>query len=73
VQGWDLHPSHLVSRYAAVYGWLLPPIEDAIARVHAWRERASTGGVLDEPATIASLTRFLAFAERSGAIDAPPA
>ena len=23
-QGWDLHPAHFVSRYAAVYGWLLP-------------------------------------------------
>lgn len=68
-QGWDLHPAHLVSRYAAVYGWLLPHLDDATARVRAWRERARPAGVLDEPATIASLLRYLRFAVSSGAVD----
>ena len=68
-QGWDLHPSHLVSRYAAVYGWLLPHLEDAVSRVGAWRAGAATRGVLDEPATIASLLRYLRFAVASGAAD----
>jgi hypothetical protein len=68
-QGWDLHPSHLASRYAAVYGWLLPHVRDAIERVAAWRDGASAGGVLDEPATITSLLRYLRFAVASGAVD----
>jgi citrate lyase beta subunit len=68
-QGWDLHPSHLVSRYAAVYGWLLPHLDDATARVGAWRAGAATEGVLDEPATIIGLLRYLRLAVSSGAVD----
>ena len=68
-QGWDLHPSHLVSRYAAVYGWLLPHLDDATARVGAWGAGAASEGVLDEPATVASLLRYLRLAVSSGAVD----
>jgi len=68
-QGWDLHPAHLVSRYAAVYGWLLPYLDDAASRVRAWRRRVEVHGVLDEPATVASLLRYLRFAVSSGAVD----
>jgi citrate lyase beta subunit len=68
-QGWDLHPAHLVSRYAAVYGWLLPHLDDAASRVRAWRRRVEAHGVLDEPATVASLLRYLRFAVSSGAVD----
>jgi citrate lyase beta subunit len=68
-QGWDLHPSHLVSRYAAVYGWLLPHLDDAIERVAAWREGEALEGVLDEPATVTSLVRYLRLAVSSGAVD----
>jgi citrate lyase beta subunit len=68
-QGWDLHPAHLVSRYAAVYGWLLPHLDDAMSRVRSWREQAEAAGVLDEPATVASLLRFLRLAVLSGASD----
>ena len=70
VQGWDLHPAHLVSRYAAVYGWLLPHLDDAIERVLAWREGVASAGVLDEPATVTSLLRYLRLAVSSGAVDA---
>ncbi len=69
VQGWDLHPAQLASRYAAVYGWLLPHLDDATSRVRAWREAAAAAGVLDEPATVASLLRYLRFAVSSGAVD----
>ncbi len=69
VQGWDLHPSHLASRYAAVYGWLLPHLDDATSRVRAWREAAAAAGVLDEPATVTSLLRYLRFTVSSGAVD----
>jgi citrate lyase beta subunit len=68
-QGWDLHPSHLVSRYAAVYGWLLPHLDDATARVAAWRAGAASKGVVDEPATVTSLLRYLRLAVSSGAVD----
>lgn len=68
-QGWDLHPAHLVSRYAAVFGWLLPHLDDAASRVRAWRRGVEAHGVLDEPATVASLLRYLRFAVSSGAVD----
>ncbi len=68
-QGWDLHPAHLASRYAAVYGWLLPHLDEATERVRAWREGAHARGVLDEPATITSLLRYLRLAVTSGAVD----
>jgi len=68
-QGWDLHPSHLASRYAAVYGWLLAHRDGAVERVRAWREGSGTAGVMDEPATITSLLRYLRFSVASGAVD----
>jgi citrate lyase beta subunit len=68
-QGWDLHPAHLASRYAAVYGWLLPHLEDAVERVRAWRRASGSAGVMDEPATITSLLRYLRFAVSSSAVD----
>ena len=68
-QGWDLHPSHLASRYAAIYGWLLPHLDDATERVRAWRGRTSVEGVLDEPATVTSLLRYLRLAVSSGAVE----
>jgi len=70
-QGWDLHPAHLASRYAAVYGWLLPRLDDAVSRVRAWRELAPADGVLDEPATVKSLLRYLRFAVTAGAVEEP--
>lgn len=68
-QGWDLHPAHLASRYAAVYGWLLPHLDDAVERVRAWRQGSAAAGVTDEPATISSLLRYLRLAVSSGAAD----
>jgi citrate lyase beta subunit len=68
-QGWDLHPAHLASRYAAAYGWLLPHLDDATERVRAWGQGGQTRGMLDEPATITSLLRYLRFAVTSGAAD----
>ena len=68
-QGWDLHPAHLASRYAAVYGWLLPHLGEATERVRAWRGGTSVDGVVDEPATVTSLLRYLRFAVASGAVE----
>ncbi len=36
VQGWDLHPAHLVSRYATVFADVLAGIDDALDRLRAW-------------------------------------
>ncbi|RFU38515.1 aldolase [Actinomadura logoneensis] len=72
-QGWDLHPAHLPSRYAAVYRFYLEGVDDdAVARVRAWHERSAAGGangVIDEPATIRSLTALLQRAVDCGAVD----
>ncbi|MFB4299082.1 aldolase [Actinomadura sp. NTSP31] len=68
-QGWDLHPAHLPSRYAAVYAFHLTGADELIGRVRAWQEQAATGGVLDEPATIRALTDRLRRAVDCGALD----
>ncbi|NUW40521.1 DUF6986 family protein [Nonomuraea rhodomycinica] len=63
-QGWDLHPSHLVSRFATVYAFHLATYDAYRERVRAWEERrAAGGGVMDEPATIRTLAAALARAD----------
>jgi citrate lyase beta subunit len=68
-QGWDLHPAHLPSRYAAVYAFHLSGADEVIGRVRAWHDQAASGGVLDEPATIRALTDRLRRAVDCGALD----
>ncbi|MBO2452421.1 aldolase [Actinomadura barringtoniae] len=69
-QGWDLHPAHLPSRYAAVYAFHLNGVDDVIGRVRAWHEQAAGDeGVLDEPATVKALTGRLRRAVDCGALD----
>lgn len=59
-QGWDMHPSHLVSRFATVYGFHLARYDSYRDRVRAWEERrAAGGGIMDEPATIKTLAAAL--------------
>ncbi|MFC6084423.1 DUF6986 family protein [Sphaerisporangium aureirubrum] len=59
-QGWDMHPSHLVSRYATVYTFHLAAFDAYAARVAAWEAcRDAEGGVMDEPATVKTLTAAL--------------
>ncbi|MGH3375621.1 MAG: DUF6986 family protein [Actinoallomurus sp.] len=70
-QGWDMHASHLASRFATVYAFHLSGLDEAIDRVRAWNDdEGATGGVLDEPATIKALTARLRRAVDCGAIDA---
>ncbi|WP_108668392.1 DUF6986 family protein [Euzebya rosea] len=68
-QGWDLHPSHLVSRWATVFGHLLDGIDDVLARLDAWEAGRSGGAVMDEPATVAVLRRRVDRAVECGALD----
>ncbi|GIH91860.1 DUF6986 family protein [Planobispora siamensis] len=59
-QGWDMHPSHLVSRYAAVYAFHLRHYAEFSHRVRAWQEqREAGGGVMDEPATVKTMAAAL--------------
>lgn len=65
-QGWDMHPSHLVSRYATVYAFHLARYDEYAARVRAWEEeRAAGGGVMDEPATVKTLVGALRRADHA--------
>lgn len=72
-QGWDLHPAHLVSRYAAVYADVLGDLDEVCARLARWYGAAGPGagdhGVLDEPATVRALLARLRRAVECGAAD----
>lgn len=70
-QGWDLHPSHLVSRYATVFADLLVDADEVEARLAAWDAGDPYGGVMDEPATIKALARKRRRAIDAGALDPP--
>ncbi|MFI7274583.1 DUF6986 family protein [Streptomyces sp. NPDC049879] len=69
-QGWDMHPGHLPTRYAAVYAFYREGLPDAAARLAAWAGGADgSGGVLDEPATARALSGFLLRGLDCGALD----
>ncbi|OEU96512.1 DUF6986 family protein [Streptomyces oceani] len=67
-QGWDMHPGHLVTRYAAVYAFYREGLEPAAARLAAYVSRAE-GAVLDEPATARALSGYLLRGLDCGALD----
>jgi citrate lyase beta subunit len=68
-QGWDLHPAHLPTRYAATYAFFREGAAVAVARLDAYRRRRASG-VLDEPATARALARYLFRGLDCGALDA---
>lgn len=68
VQGWDLHPAHLVSRYAVVFADVLSGIDDALDRLARWDAGETGGGVMDEPATIRVLEAAVQRAVDCGAV-----
>ena len=68
VQGWDLHVSHLVSRYATVFADLLGGIDEVLGRLHRWYAEDQGGGVIDEPATIRRLEAHVQRAVDTGAV-----
>lgn len=67
-QGWDMHPGHLPTRYAAVYAFYREGLTDASARLAAYVTRAG-GDVLDEPATARALSGYLLRGLDCGALD----
>ncbi|WP_236061413.1 DUF6986 family protein [Actinacidiphila acididurans] len=67
-QGWDMHPGHLPTRYAAVYAYYREGLDATAARLAAYVAR--TGGeVLDEPATARALSGDLLRGLDCGALD----
>jgi citrate lyase beta subunit len=67
-QGWDMHPAHLPTRYAAVYAFYREGLAAAASRLAAYAAR-SGGGVLDEPATARALGGYLLRGLDCGAVD----
>ncbi|MFC7278084.1 DUF6986 family protein [Paractinoplanes rhizophilus] len=57
-QGWDLHPAHLPTRYAATYAFFRDGRDAAVERLHRYLARQDSG-IADEPATARALAGFL--------------
>ncbi|KNB52244.1 DUF6986 family protein [Streptomyces caatingaensis] len=71
-QGWDMHPGHLVSRYAAVYAFYREGLAPAASRLVAYTG-GGRGDVLDEPATARALAGYVLRGVDCGAVDADEA
>ncbi|WP_326685876.1 MULTISPECIES: DUF6986 family protein [unclassified Streptomyces] len=68
-QGWDMHPGHLPTRYAAVYAFYREGLARAGERLAAYVGRAG-GDVMDEPATARALSNYLLRGLDCGALSA---
>ncbi|MDO0928977.1 aldolase/citrate lyase family protein [Streptomyces sp. TG1A-8] len=67
-QGWDMHPGHLPTRYAAVFAFYREGFEQAATRLARYANRAG-GDVMDEPATAKALGGHLLRGLDCGALD----
>ena len=68
-QGWDLHPGHLPTRYAAVYAFYLSALPAATMRLKNFFTKAEkAGAAFDDAATGQALVNFFNRALSSGAI-----
>ncbi|GAB2748817.1 DUF6986 family protein [Kitasatospora kifunensis] len=67
-QGWDMHPAHLPTRYAAVYAFYREGLAAAAGRLAAYVAKAG-GDVMDEPATAKALSGYLLRGLDCGAVD----
>ncbi|MFB8775176.1 DUF6986 family protein [Streptomyces broussonetiae] len=67
-QGWDMHPGHLPTRYAAVFAFYREGFEQAAARLARYAAHAD-GDVMDEPATAKALSGYLLRGLDCGALD----
>ncbi|MFF3906696.1 DUF6986 family protein [Streptomyces sp. NPDC001848] len=67
-QGWDMHPVHLPTRYAAVFAFYREGFQQAAARLARYADRTA-GDVLDEPATAKALSGYLLRGLDCGALD----
>ncbi|MEU9607028.1 aldolase/citrate lyase family protein [Streptomyces sp. NPDC048057] len=67
-QGWDMHPGHLPTRYAAVFAFYRDGLKKVAARLAAYANRAGCD-VMDEPATAKALSGHLLRGLDCGALD----
>ncbi|HZF87045.1 DUF6986 family protein [Streptomyces sp.] len=67
-QGWDMHPRHIPTRYAAVFAFYREGFEQAAGRLARYANRAG-GDVMDEPATAKALSGYLLRGLDCGALD----
>ena len=68
-QGWDLHPGHLPTRYAAVYAFYLSARPAATLRLsNFFTKAAKAGAAFDDAATGQALVNFFNRGLSSGAI-----
>ncbi|MFE1321848.1 DUF6986 family protein [Kitasatospora phosalacinea] len=67
-QGWDMHPAHLPTRYAAVYAFYREGLDAACTRLAAYVAKAG-GDVMDEPATARALSGYVLRGLDCGAVD----
>jgi hypothetical protein len=68
-QGWDLHPGHLPTRYAAVYAFYMTARPAATLRLASFFAKASkAGAAFDDAATGQALVNFFNRGLRCGAI-----
>ncbi|MER5888128.1 aldolase [Streptomyces sp. NPDC001941] len=66
-QGWDMHPRHIPTRYAAVFAFYREGFEAAAARLAAYVSHTD-GDVMDEPATAKALASYLLRGLNCGAL-----
>ena len=71
-QGWDLHPAHLPTRYAAVYDFFLSGLTAATDRLRNFMEKAGqatlVGDIFDDAATGQGLLNYFIRGLNSGAL-----
>ncbi|MFI7385401.1 DUF6986 family protein [Streptomyces sp. NPDC049813] len=67
-QGWDMHPGHIPTRYAAVFAFYREGFEQAAARLAAYAHQTA-GDIADEPATAKALAGYLLRGLDCGALD----
>jgi citrate lyase beta subunit len=67
-QGWDMHPGHIPTRYAAVFAFYREGFEQAAGRLARYANHAG-GDVMDEPATAKALSGYLLRGLDCGALD----
>ncbi|MFM9371003.1 DUF6986 family protein [Streptomyces sp. Da 82-17] len=67
-QGWDMHPAHIPTRYAAVFAFYREGFEAAAKRLSAYANQVD-GDVMDEPATAKALSGYLLRGLDCGALD----
>ncbi|MFB7495657.1 aldolase [Streptomyces sp. NPDC056161] len=67
-QGWDMHPGHLPTRYAAVFAFYREGFAPAADRLARYANRTG-GDIMDEPATAKALGGYLLRGLDCGALD----